>query len=85
VNDQRIGAVGIGAGVGLLVVGTLAGSRFLRLLGVFKLVVGAAWIARALLAKRSERIDEASANIRAELDDLDPVARAQVLAGLATE
>jgi hypothetical protein len=32
-----------------------------------------------MLAERAERIEEAESRIRSELDDLDPVARAQVL------
>ena len=34
--------------------------------------------------ERDERIDEAEQRIRGELDELDPVARAEVLADIAT-
>jgi hypothetical protein len=85
VDDQRIGFAGIGVGAVLLVVGMLTGSRFLRVLGIVKVAAGAFWIARARLTQRAEEIERADANIRAELDDLDPVARAQVLAGLAND
>jgi len=44
---------------------------------------GVALYARERLAERSAKIDAAEERVRSELDDLDPVARAQVLADLA--
>ena len=41
--------------------------------------------ARERMAERNRRIEQAADHIRAELDDLDPVARAQVLADMAHE
>ena len=40
-------------------------------------------LARRKLTERNEKIDSAATAIRSELDDLDPVARAQVLADIA--
>jgi hypothetical protein len=85
VDDQRFPAIGIGVGIGLLLLSWVTGWRLLRWLGIFKLVVSAAALARAIQIERTARIDEATANIKDELDDLDPVARAQVLAGLAED
>jgi hypothetical protein len=52
------------------------------LLGLAAAVAGGGLFARVKLAERSEKIDEAESDIRSELDDLDPVARAQVLKGI---
>ena len=54
-----------------------------RLLGLAGILAGAGVFARGKLADRSRKISAAESNIRSELDDLDPVARAQVLADLA--
>ena len=72
-----------GGGAVAFVLGMILGSRLLRLLGVAAIVGGGGLYARARLAERREKIDEAETRIRSELDDLDPVARAQVLADMA--
>src|SRR5262245_47022461 len=74
-----------GFGTIAFVVGMIRGSWLLRLLGLA--VAGAGWslYARGKLAERSSRIDEASSTIRSELEDLDPVARAQVLTDIAKD
>jgi hypothetical protein len=72
-----------GGGVVAVVLGLILGSRVLRLLGLLAAVAGGGLYARERLAKRSEKIDAAETRIRSELDDLDPVARAQVLADVA--
>ena len=43
---------------------------------------GGGFHARRRLTERSKRIEEAASHIRSELDDLDPVAKAQVIADL---
>ena len=82
-DDDTIAlAVGAGGIVGL-VVGLILDSRLLRMLGLAGLAGGAALLVRGKLAERSEQIEDAKSTIRSELDDLDPVARAQVLADIA--
>jgi len=81
-DDTVALAVGAGGIVGL-VVGLILDSRLLRLLGLAGMVTGAALLVRGKLAERSEHIEEAKSTIRSELDDLEPVARAQVLADIA--
>ena len=82
-DDDTIAlAVGAGGIVGL-VVGLILDSRLLRVLGLAGMVTGTALLVRGKLAERSEHIEEAKSTIRSELDDLDPVARAQVLADIA--
>jgi hypothetical protein len=75
-------AVGAGGVLGL-VVGLIVDSRLLRVLGLASMVAGGALLVRGKLAARSEQIDEAESTIRSQLDDLDPIARAQVLADIA--
>jgi len=81
-DDTVALAVGAGGIVGL-VVGLILDSRLLRVLGLAGMVTGTALLVRGKLAERSEHIEEAKSTIRSELDDLDPVARAQVLADIA--
>jgi len=82
-DDDTIAlAVGAGGVVGL-VVGLILDSRLLRVLGLAGMAGGAALLVRGKLAERSAQIEDAKSTIRSELDDLDPVARAQVLADIA--
>ena len=81
-DDTIALAVGAGGVIGL-VVGLILDSRLLRVLGLAGMATGAALLVRGKLAERSEQIEEAKSTIRSELDDLDPVARAQVLADIA--
>ena len=53
------------------------------MLGLAAAVAGVGLFARAKLTERTEKIQAAESHIRSELDELDPVARAQVLKGLA--
>jgi hypothetical protein len=73
----------VGGGTLVFVLGWIRGSRLLRLLGLGGILAGAGVFARGKLAERSRKISAAESNIRSELDELDPVARAQVLADLA--
>ena len=81
-DEERAVALGAG-GVLVFALGVIAGSRMLRLLGFATAAAGAGLLARRRLQVRSEKIAEAEETIRSELGDLDPVARAQVLADIA--
>ena len=82
--DPESFAVAVGSGGVLAVaVGFALHSPKLSILGAAWAVTGGVLYGRARLAKRNEKIKAAESQIRSELDDLDPVARAQVLAGLA--
>jgi hypothetical protein len=70
--------VGVG-GVLALAGGLILHSRVMCGLGLIATVAGGGLYARVKLAERHEKIEEAESDIRAELDTLDPVARAQVL------
>jgi hypothetical protein len=58
-------------------------SRPLRAVGVVATFAGGTLYARERLAERSDRINDAESRVREALDDLDPIARAQVLADQA--
>ena len=77
-------AVG-GGGIAGFVLGCLLRSRLLRLLGLVAALAGGGLYARERLAERGEKIDEAESKVQSALDDLDPVARAQVLADIARD
>ena len=72
----------IGLLVGMLafVLGLIRRSRALKALGFVLAAGGAGLYARQRFAERAQKIEAAQSHIRAELDDLDPVAKAQVLA-----
>ena len=72
------------AGIVALVLGWLFGSRVLAVLGAIGALAGGGLYAREKLSERSEKIDAAESEIRSTLDDLDPVARAQVLADIVS-
>jgi len=77
-------ALVVGAGgVCAFVAGSVLGSRLLRLAGLIATLVGGGLYARSRMAVRRAKIESAEREIRSELDALDPVARAQVLADLA--
>jgi hypothetical protein len=83
-DDRETAALAVGAGgVITLALGWFFHSGALRLLGLAAAVAGGGLYARTKLAERSEKIDAAESTIRSELDDLDPVARAQVLKDIA--
>jgi hypothetical protein len=75
-------AVGAG-GIFAFLLSWVVHSRILRLLGFGAAVTGGAFYARQKFAERAERIDEAEDAVHAAIDDLDPVARAQVLIDVA--
>jgi hypothetical protein len=70
-------------GVLVFVAGTARRSTFLRVAGLVVTLAGCGSYARRKRQARRAKIDVAESNIRSELDDLDPVARAQVLADIA--
>jgi hypothetical protein len=80
-NETIVLAVGAG-GAFAFVLGWMLDSGFLRALGLIAAIAGGGLYARGRLAERQEKIDEDEASIRSELDELDPVARAQVLRGI---
>ena len=55
----------------------------LRVAGIVATFAACGLYARRKLKVRKAKIDVAESNIRSELDDLDPVARAHVLADIA--
>jgi hypothetical protein len=81
-EDAVFIAVG-GAGVASLTLGLIVDSPALRACGLVGLLAGGGLLVRRRLAARSDKIDSATDAIRSELEDLDPVARAQVLADVA--
>jgi len=83
-DDQETVALAISAGgAAAFIVGLIIGSRLLRILGFGSAAAGGVFYARVKLAERSEKIKAAESDVRSALDDLDPVARAQVLADVA--
>jgi uncharacterized membrane protein YebE (DUF533 family) len=77
-------AAGLAAGgVVVLVLGTVRGSTLLRAAGLLATLAACGLYARRKLQARKAKMDVAESHIRSELDDLDPVARAQVLADIA--
>jgi hypothetical protein len=72
-----------GGGILALVIGWIVKSRMLRLIGLLATVAGGGLYARTKIDERGEKIDAAETTIRSTLEDLDPVARAQVLIDLA--
>ena len=70
-------------GVVVLALGRLRRSGLWTAVGLFSALAGCGLYARARFVERAERIDAAESRIRSELDELDPVARAQVLADVA--
>jgi hypothetical protein len=75
-------AISVG-GVAALVIGWIIRSRLLRVVGFGSAVAGGVFYTRIKLAERNEKIEAAEDSVRSALDDLDPVARAQVLADAA--
>jgi hypothetical protein len=84
VEDDETAAVALGAGAILALAGGLIlDSRLLRILGLAAAATGGGLYVRGKLTERTEKIETAENQIRSELDELDPVARVQVLKGLA--
>lgn len=84
-DDTKL-ALGLAAGgaAGVLL-GWIFGWRLFRIAGWIAAAVGLGLFAKGKFEDRQERVDAATASIRSELDDLDPVARAQVLADVALQ
>jgi len=74
-----------GGGTLAFVVGIVNGSRLLRALGLLAVLAGGGLYASRKLEARSKRIGDAESTIRSELEDLDPVARAQILTDVAKD
>ncbi len=70
-------------GILALVAGWMGHSRVLRVLGFLAVAAGSGLYAREKYTERDEKIQAAKSSVHAALDDLDPVAKAQVLADLA--
>ena len=85
-DASRAAALGQRSGDGTPIMVTMPTSRPwvpLRILGLGSAAAGGVFYARVKLAERSEKIKAAESDVRSALDDLDPVARAQVLADVA--
>ena len=74
-----------GGGTIAFVVGIVIGSRLLRVLGLLAVLAGGGLYGSRKLEARGKRIDAAETTIRSELEDLDPVARAQIMADIAKD
>jgi hypothetical protein len=83
--DGRTAVVVAGAGGLAFVLGLGVRSRVLRLAGLLVAVSGGGLYARAKWAERAEKIDVAESDIRSTLDDLDPIARAQILKDIVVD
>jgi hypothetical protein len=83
-TDSEALALKVGAGGAVaFLAGLVLRSRLLRMAGLGAALAGGGLYAREKLVERGEKISAAGTSIRSELDDLDPVARAQVLKDLA--
>ena len=82
-DQKQVGWFLVASGViGAVLLIIRGGRQLMGWLVVVGMIGGGASL---LLQERQERIDTATENIVAELDALDPVARAQVLAALAEQ
>jgi hypothetical protein len=83
-NDGEMAGIALGAsGLLALGLGWLLHARLLRVLGLVGAAAGGGLYARGKLDERNEQMEVAETRIRSALGDLDPVARAQILANLA--
>jgi hypothetical protein len=83
-HDHETAALAIAAGgTAAFIFSWIVHSRLLRLLGLGSAVAGGVFYSRIKLAERNDKIEAAEDSVRSALDDLDPVARAQVLADAA--
>ena len=83
-DETTVVALGA-AGAFVFGLGVAVDSRALRLLGLGAAGAGAIILARERLEERGRKIDAAEDSIKSTLDELDPVARAQVLKGIAED
>ena len=86
VLDSAVGLSLVGAGAGTIIVNLIQHKRsvFGYLIGVAFVLIGVA-VLGGTYRVRSERITDAEERVRAQLAELDPVARAQVLKSMASE
>jgi hypothetical protein len=86
-TETAAGAVLVGAGIVAAIVNLLGNKRdfWSWVLPSILLSGGIALLVTALFEWRGHRIDAAEAAVRAELDSLDPIARAKVLKEVAEE
>lgn len=82
-QTERAALAIVTGGILAVVIGWMRHSTALRLFGFVAIVAGSALYARDKYTERDEKIEEAKTSVHAALDDLDPVAKAQVLADLA--
>ena len=85
-DPSKGNTVGLALGAGgvlALVVGWRRNLPVLSAFGATLALAGGGLYAHRKVAERDERIEEAQSQIQLELDELDPLARAQVLEGLA--
>jgi hypothetical protein len=83
-DEGDIPAAALAAGgILVLLLGAARRSTVLRAAGLLVALAACGLYARRKLEARRARIDVAESHIRSELDDLDPVARAQILADIA--
>jgi hypothetical protein len=85
--DAAIGLSLVGAGLGTVIVNLFRGKRsaWAYLLPAIFVLGGIAVISGGAVSRRSDRISVAEDGVRAQLAGLDPIARAQVLKGIAGE
>jgi len=82
-QDEELGLRLLAGGAVVSVLAALARSRLLGLVGFVASLIGVVAILRGRLEQREEQILSAEDQIRSQLDDLDPLARARVLKDLA--
>lgn len=85
--DAAIGLSLVGAGLGTAIVSLFRGKRspWAYLLPAVFVLGGIAIISGGAVSRRSDRIALAEEAVREQLAGLDPIARAQILKGIATE
>jgi hypothetical protein len=84
-DSEKVARAVAAGGVAVFGLGVIVGSGLLRALGLIAAAAGGGLLLRGKLADRGEKIDAATDQIRSELDELDPVARAQVVTDLAKD
>ena len=80
-NEKAALAIVTG-GILTVAFGWMRHSKALRILGFLAVAAGSALYAREKYMERDETIQAAKVSVHEALDDLDPVAKAQVLADL---
>ena len=81
--DERTAMAVGAAGFLAFLLSWILHSRIVRVFGLGAAVVGGALYARQKFAQRADKIEAAEGAVRSTLDDLDPVARAQVMMDIA--